>query len=324
MSNSTHDVVVVKLGPPEVHPNADRLEIHRIFDAYRCVSQKGLYKEGDLVAYIPPDNVVPDTEDFAWLEGKRRIKAKKLRGVISYGLLHPAPLGSVEGDVVTDHMGISHYEPEVHYTMNRGPEAPAPAGFYPKYDLDALLRYSRLLEPGEMVWVTEKIHGANCSVVYVDGELHVKSRNLWCVDTPDNMFWRAVRGTPNLVEWLEEHPGLTVVGEVVPCAKAGGVTFNYGNDWGAHTMLVFDIHQNGEYFSHELARGISQNLPWVPVIACEPFSIERMEELASGKSLVPGANHIREGIVLTPVNERSHATLGRIKLKLVSPAYLEL
>ena len=97
MSNSTHDVVVVKLGPPEVHPNADRLEIHRIFDAYRCVSQKGLYKEGDLVAYIPPDNVVPDTEDFAWLEGKRRIKAKKLRGVISYGLLHPAPLGSVEG-----------------------------------------------------------------------------------------------------------------------------------------------------------------------------------------------------------------------------------
>ena len=124
--------------------------------------------------------------------------------------------------------------------------------------------------------------------------------------------------------YREEHPGLTVVGEVVPCAKAGGVTFNYGNDWGAHTMLVFDIHQNGEYFSHELARGISQNLPWVPVIACEPFSIERMEELASGKSLVPGANHIREGIVLTPVNERSHATLGRIKLKLVSPAYLEL
>lgn len=324
MSNSTHDVVVVKLGPPEVHPSADRLEIHRIFDSYRCISQKGLYKEGDLVAYIPPDNVVPDTEDFAWLEGKRRIKAKKLRGVISYGLLHSAPPGSKEGDIVTDLMGVTHYEPEIHYSMNNGPVVPAPPGFYPKYDLDALLRYSRVLEPGEMVYVTEKIHGCNISVVYIDGKIHVKSRNLWVEEAEDNLFWRAVRGTANLVDWLEEHPGLTVIGEVIPCAKAGGVTFNYGNDWGAHSMLVFDIAQNGEYFTHELARGIAPNLPWVPLIGCEPFSIERMEQLASGKSLVPGANHPKEGIVLVPVNERSHPTIGRIKLKLVSHEYLSL
>lgn len=324
MSNSTHDVVIVKLGPPEIHPNADRLDIHRIFDGYRCISQKGLYKEGDLVAYIPPDNIVPDTEEFAWLEGKRRIKAKKLRGVISYGLLHPAPEGSKEGDIVTELMGITHYEPDIEGNQKfRGPEGPKPEGFYPKYDIDALLRYSKVLEPNEEVWVYEKIHGSNISVVYQNGQLYVKSRSRWPIDEENNIFWNAVRNTPNLIDWLEEHPNLTVVGEVVPCAKAGGVKFTYGRQWDKPELLVFDIHQNGEYFSHDVARGISPQLPWVPCLGKFPFSIEQMEKLASGKSLVD-SSHLREGIVICPVNERNDMRIGRIKLKLVSPEFLAL
>lgn len=324
MNNSTHDVVVVRLGPPEVHPSADRLEIHRIFDSYRCISQKGLYKEGDLVAYIPPDNIVPDTEEFAWLEGKRRIKAKKLRGVISYGLLHPAPEGSNEGDIVTELMGVTHYEPEIHAGQKfSGPEGPRPPGFYPKYDIEALLRYSSLIEPNEEVWVCEKLDGSNCQVVYVDGQLYVKSRNRWPLDQEGDIFWNAVRNTPNLIDWLEEHPGLTVVGEVVPCAKRGGVKFSYGREWGKPELLVFDIHQNGEYFSHELARGISQQLPWVPCLGKFPFSVEQIEKLASGKSLLD-PSHIKEGCIVVPVNERNDMRIGRVKLKLVSPDFLEL
>lgn len=324
MSNSTHDVIVHKLGAPEVHPNADRLDIWRIHD-YRVISQKDLYKEGDLVAYIPPDNIVPDTEEWAWLEGKRRIKAKKLRGVISYGLIHPAPEGSKEGDIVTEQMGVTHYEPEIHGGFKfSGPEGPKPEGFYPKYDIDALLRYSKLMIPGEPVWVTEKIHGANVSAVFKDGQLFVKSRNRWPVDEEGDIFWKAVRNTPGLVDWLEEFPGLSIVGEVIPCAKAGGVSFNYGKEWGKPEVVIFDIHQNGEYYSHELARGIAPNLPWVPFLGKFDFSIEQMEELATGKSLMPNTTHLREGIVICPVEERSDMRLGRVKLKLVSHKYLEL
>jgi RNA ligase (TIGR02306 family) len=325
MSNSTHDIVVVRLEAPIKHENAERLEIWKIFDSYRVISQKDLYHEGDLVAYIPPDNIVPDTEEWAWLEGKRRIKAKKLRGVISYGLITKAPEGSKEGDIVTEQMGITHYDPEVHGEVKfRGPEGPKPEGFYPKYDIDALLRYSRLFVPGEQVWVTEKLHGSNCQAVFKDGQLYVKSRNRWPVDEPGDIFWTAVRNTPGLVDWLEEHPGLTVCGEVVPCAKAGGVSFTYGKTPGQPELVLFDIHQNGEYLSHELARGISQNLQWVPCLGMFPFSIEQIEELATGKTLMPGANHLREGVVITPVDERNHPTLGRIKLKLVSHKFLEL
>jgi hypothetical protein len=51
--------------------------------------------------------------------------------------------------------------------------------------------------------------------------------------------------------------------------------------------------------------------------------MEKMIELAEGPSLIPGANHLREGIVVKPVEERFHTAVGRVALKLVSLAYYE-
>jgi RNA ligase (TIGR02306 family) len=330
MSNSTHQVIVYKLGPVQSVPEADRLDLWHIWN-YTCLSQKGLHKEGDLVAFIPPDNIVPDTEEYAWLNGHRRIKAKKLRGVISYGLLVSAPEGAIEGEDVAERMGIVHYEPEIHgsggpnQVRYRGPTAPAPPGISPgDYDVDALMRYSRVLIPGEMVWVTEKIHGSNVSVIHTDGALHVKSHHQWKVDSEGDVFWKAVRNTPGLIDWCEEHPELQVFGEIIPTQRAGGVEFNYGNTWNDHSVILFDIAQHGEFYSHELARGLAPNLPWVPTIDCVPFDLQAIEAMASGPSLVPGAKHIREGCIVTPVNERTHYSIGRIKLKLVSYKFLEL
>lgn len=324
MSNSTHDVVVYRLGPVQSIPEADRLDLHKIWD-YNCLSQKGLYKEGDLVAYIPPDNIVPDTEEYSWLNGHRRIRAKKLRGCISYGLLMPAPEGSNEGDIVTEQMGIVHYEPIIHAEYKSGPQAPPPEGYHEKYDLDALLRYSRVFEQGEKVWITEKVHGSNFRATFQNDILSVGSHHQWKLDYPEDMFWKALRNTPGLQDWLEEHPGLTVYGEIISCQKAGKYQFTYGNEWGNHTVMLFDImSESGEYFAHELARGITQDFAWVPTIDCVPFDLKLIEELATGPSLVPGAQHPREGVVVTPVEERRHRSIGRVKLKLVSHAFLEL
>lgn len=54
-----------------------------------------------------------------------------------------------------------------------------------------------------------------------------------------------------------------------------------------------------------------------------PFDFDTICTLAEGPSLVPGANHIREGVVVTPWNERYDEQIGRVKLKWVSAAYLE-
>ena len=78
----------------EPHPNADRLELAAV-GGFRCVVQKGAFKNGDLAAYIPEAAVCPE-----WLikelglEGRlagskhNRVKAVKLRGALSQGLVY--------------------------------------------------------------------------------------------------------------------------------------------------------------------------------------------------------------------------------------------
>jgi hypothetical protein len=54
-----------------------------------------------------------------------------------------------------------------------------------------------------------------------------------------------------------------------------------------------------------------------------PFDFEKLQKLADGPSLIPGANHMREGIVVKPVKERRHWKLGRVMVKMVGLDYLE-
>src|SRR5690349_21772622 len=110
MSTFKVEVVPVKL---EKHPNADALSLVTVFDAYVLCVRTADWEGVTQAAYLPPDSVVPNTEEYAFLEGKTRIKAKKLRGIVSQGMLVPAPEGSSIGDDVAEALKITHYEPEV-------------------------------------------------------------------------------------------------------------------------------------------------------------------------------------------------------------------
>ena len=73
------------------HPNADRLELAQIM-GYTCVVPKGEFKVDDKVVFIRPDYVLPESQE--WAAGFRkyaptRIRAIKLRGVFSEGLVVP-------------------------------------------------------------------------------------------------------------------------------------------------------------------------------------------------------------------------------------------
>lgn len=74
----------------KAHPNADRLDLVQVL-GFQCVTQKGLYSEGDRIVYVRPDAVLPEE---AWAEEYRkyspkRIKAVKLRGIFSEGVVLP-------------------------------------------------------------------------------------------------------------------------------------------------------------------------------------------------------------------------------------------
>ncbi len=173
---STHKVEVIKINELLKHENADTLSKIKIYD-YTCIVQTSGWKIGDLAAWVPPDSIVKTTRpEFAFLakkakaDGTIRIRTMKLRGIVSYGLLVPAPEGMKEGDDAAEILGVEHYDPDVEnlvmeklskkITMTGGEVAKAPRGTYPKYDVDAFMEYGRkVFVEGELVAVTEKIHG---------------------------------------------------------------------------------------------------------------------------------------------------------------------
>lgn len=315
---STHRVEIVPV-TMEPHPNADTLSIVKVFGFTVCVRTEDWAGVAH-GAYIPPDSVVPDTPAFAFLDGHRRIRARKLRGIVSMGLLMPAPEGVGVGDDVAEALGVTHYEPPMQCSTS-GEDAPAPSGYAPCYDVEALRRYAHLFAFGEHVWVSEKIHGASSRFRF-DGEtLHVGSRNHWKRDDPRSIWWQALRGTPGLEAFCREFPGWTVYGEVYGQVQ----DLKYGVDRGVR-FAAFDLLQpDGTWTPPAEAFGVVQweKIPWVPIVSVSmPFDAGAMEALANGPSLVPGANHCREGIVVRPLAERTDPEIGRVQLKLPGTEYL--
>jgi len=165
MSSHSCDVVEVKL---EEHPNADALSIVRV-GGYQCVVRTEDWQDGDLGVYIPPDSIVPDAEQFAFLGDHKRIKARKFRGMYSQGLLIPAPAGAKAGDDLMEQLGIMHYEPPLPMSTG-GEDAKAPEGHFPVYDVENFNKFNSILQPHDEVVITEKIHGASarykCCLLY--------------------------------------------------------------------------------------------------------------------------------------------------------------
>ncbi len=317
MEKSTHKVEVVRI-KLEPHPNADRLQIARVFD-YTCCVALGQFRDGDLAAYIVPDSVVPDRPEFAFLGDHRRIKVRKMRGVVSMGLLVPAPPGAKEGDDVAGILGVERYVPPESASTD-GTAEPPPEGYRPAFDVDTWYRYAKLFRPGEEVHVTEKIHGTSGRWCWHGGRLYCGSRTDWKVERPDIVWWKVAAENPELPEFCRSHPDLTVYGEVYGWVQ----DLRYGKKAkGQVDYAVFDLLKGSTWLPPAEARQIGAALKWVPLIAVMKYDPDAIRALADGPSLIPGAAHLREGIVVKPSIERTSPEIGRVQLKIVSNAYLE-
>ena len=159
------------------HPQADRLEIAQVGD-YQSVVGKGTFQTNDLVAYIPEQALVPQNLLAEMgLEGrlagkdKNRVKAVRLRGVVSQGLCYPAREEWQEGADVTEALGITKWEPPIP-THLAGEVFNAGQNRTLKYDIENYRRFPDVLQDGEPVVFTEKLHGClheNSLVTMPDG-----------------------------------------------------------------------------------------------------------------------------------------------------------
>lgn len=333
------------------HPNADRIELAAI-GGYVAIVGKGQFITGDLAAYIPEAALVPDTILAEMgLEGKlagsegRRVKAMRLRGILSQGLCYPTREGWVEGQDVTEDLGIIKYEPPIPTHMDgvlwaAGPERTM------RYDIENIKRYPDVFKDGEDVVFAEKLHGTWCQIGLMDasltdaehGDLVVSSKGQagkGLAFMPDaeanasNLYLRAARATGlhGRVD-LDQGPCF-VLGEVF---GAGVQDLGYGHNAKqaqGHGFRVFDVYVGrpgqGRYLDDgELDVWCAKyEVPRVPVLYRGPFSQEALETWTSGKESVSSQGlHTREGVVVRPAKERRDDILGRVQLKSIAPEYL--
>lgn len=323
MSERVAIVVPVKLEP---HGNADSLSIVFI-DGFQCVVNTAAWQGHTKAIYVRPDEVVDTTRpEFSFLANGRqfeRIKAKRLRGIWSIGLLVPAPEDSKLGDNFYEELGLQHYEPEMETAKTGGMSVRGPSawGDISKYDIEngRDLKYRRLFQDNESVYVSEKIHGANMGVCFDGDKLHVRSRSEWKTND-GNAFWKCLEGIPGVERFCRANPNFVVYGEVYGVQKK----FNYDCKPGEVKFRCFDImtperaYLSTQQFFIEVDE---YSIPIVPSFGIMPFNYEALIALAEGQSNI--GNHIREGIVIKPLVERRDARLGRVFMKIVSNAYLE-
>lgn len=370
---STFTVPVVKIKAIEPIEGADAIELAVIGD-YRSVIRKGQYKTGDLVVYIPEQAILPDaliTE--MGLEGKlagpdrNRVKAVKLRGMLSQGILYPISWDTftgwsvkaidghfifpVEGDNVADDLGIVKWNPPIPTHLS-GEVYYAGRELTVAYDIENFKKYPDVLVEGEDVAMTEKLHGSFCGVGVLPRTHHddkhykrefvVFSKGLGAdglcfkevAINQDNAYIRALEATGtfdklrDLRASMEEDGGfdqpLFLLGEVY--GPGIQTNFNYGDK---QVFRMFDVvagfRGDQHYFSFDakvfLANHIGVDM--VPVLYRGPFSREVMYQHTDGMETVSGKQlHIREGVVVTPTEERYDMQIGRVILKSVSAAYL--
>lgn len=333
---STHAIEIVEVGEIRQHPNADKMAVTEVWGWQCCIGKDQFYSGGRAV-YIPPDYLVPlSRPEFAFLrkdgheKTHERIRVRRLRGQLSQGLLIPCPDEFADypiGTNVAERMGIERYEPPMPIATS-GLFVPGPSGLYcPKFDVESYQRYGRtLLSQGEPVVVTEKIHGANARYVWApgaDGEWKqfCGSRTNWMAEDDRNIWHKAFRACPAIGEWCEENPGKILFGEVFGQVQS----LKYGAEKNDVFFAAFAVIDRQRWMDWDDAESSlrARGVPVVPVLMSGPFDEAACLDLAELDSSWPGANHMREGVVVVPASERTSDEIGRVALKMVSNRYLE-
>jgi RNA ligase (TIGR02306 family) len=358
--NSNHRVNVVRINELRKHPNADSLSLVDI-DGYQVVVRTDEFRLGAQYIYVQPDSVVPATEPFKFLWADRefagevpmkyrRITVRRFRKEYSEGLLLPLSefTGGLvhderfkygwikDGDDVAAGLGIEHYEePEPSMSTENtkrkltlwqrilkffgfGPKPFGPKGIV-KYDVESLKNYPRVFVEGEPVIVTEKIHGSNARY-YFDGKTFwAGSHNCWRKHDGSNVWSKAAHKYPWIEEFCRSWPKFVLFGEITP--TQGGYAYGFETEV---QFFAFDVlRPDGSYIGKQNLYKLSEIQRLVPVVYEGPYNAEQMKALAEGKSLVNGAKNIREGIVISSVEERIVRGVGRAQLKLKSLKFLE-
>lgn len=349
MLNSTKsewNVEVVRIPAVEVLPDTNNLARVDIY-GNPVIFNRNHFKEGDVAIYIPPDSVCPeDNPHLAFLKGER-VKGRKFCSgkYYSHGLFLPMEalpmdLKADVGDDVAPFLGITrHTQPDSEIVVKKkGGRLVQLPGFIPFFGLDPWHRFKHVIKEGDMVVLTEKIHGCNAAYVYKDGKLHVASHRVYRGWEGELSLWNSIKSwfgyktsnrvTGNNDKWweiadeldlkskLKAAEGLVFYGEIYGSKVDVPGKLAYDTDLDFKVFAVYDTRQKRflnyvEFYDwcHHV------DLAYAPVLYKGPWH-EGLLAHANGKSCL--GDTMKEGFVVTPVMERMAPGIGRVAFKVVS------
>ena len=316
---------------------ADAIEAARV-GGWAVVTKKDEFRPGDRAVYFEIDAFLPEG-NAGWqflvdksarvVDGRRGhvLRTVRLRGQVSQGLLLvPASLGLAEampGEDVSERLGVSKYEAPVPAGLSGVAIGPFPSRVS-KTDQERIQNLAVELagwqrEPA--AWeVTEKLEGASCTFAWLEGALHVCSRNLDLLEAADNTLWRAARGLEIAEKMGRVFGGRNIAlqGEMIGHGVQGNIYARKAQEF--HLYDVYDADR-AAYLPAAERRALAEALgiPHVPVVDAAMVisgstTMAALLELADGPSALHAAQ-LREGLVF-----KRHD--GAASFKAVSNRYL--
>ena len=203
-------------------------------------------------------------------------------------------------------------------------------------DINNIKHYPTTFEDGEIVVITEKVHGTNFRAgsvpvkstllikllkkgthEFVYGSHHVQKTCLSGKGWYGEDVYGQIATQYGLRDVLPQ--GYVLYGEIYG-PKIQELTYGVNKI----DVVFFDLMINGKYVDftvfHEFC--LSHGLKTVPVLYIGPYRADLLKTYTEGKTVLGDACHIREGCVVKPLNEAFDNRCGRKILKSISPEYL--
>ena len=214
----------------------------------------------------------------------------------------------IEGDDVSEFLGIVKYEPPVPACLAGVVKGPFPSAI-PKTDEERIQNLTNewpVLR--EYVYeVTEKLEGSSMTVFKINGEFGVCSRNLNLKETEGNTLWALARKYDIETKMFGKLDNCAISGEVIGEGVQGNHYGIKGQDF--YVFSIYDIAV-GEYVGPEFRIELCKQLglKHVPVIMERFLPAEAIEltlTRANGMSAI-NPNKLREGLVFKRIGGQEH------------------
>lgn len=359
---STYEVKVWEIDEIRHHPNADRLDIAKL-GGWECIVGRDEHIPGELVIFIPPDSLVTDNfvDEFniTYLKGKgkNRIGAVKLRGEWSEGLIIPNKEGFHKDANVADFYKITKYEPiepPLPRSDRRGRRGEKYmcakhrmySKVFPKYTkIENVKNYANILELGEPVLISEKVHGTSLRasrvpiqgstlfryIMKLFGRTHkflVGSRNVILDNRIDKTTFYGDNVYSKVAHlWALEYripEDYILYGEIFGVNSNGKhIQKGYSYNRSGLDVRFFDVRYKQKYLPPIEALNFIRRLglEYVPILYEGPWNLSLINEYTNKVSQLDEKT-LREGFVVQPLVPRVDKNIGRVILKTLSPAYL--